>query len=73
MHYYSHNIADFNNATRHLTRVERSVYRDAIELYYDREQVLNGADYEALERRLLCRSDEENVPDYFVCVDSDNL
>ncbi|MGH1470134.1 MAG: YdaU family protein [Cellvibrionaceae bacterium] len=58
MHFYPHNIPDFNNATRHLTRVERSVYRDAIELYYDTESVLTG-DLEKLERRLLCVSEEE--------------
>lgn len=58
MHFYPHNIADFNNATRHLTRVERSVYRDSIEMYYDTEQPLAG-DVSLLARKLLCRSDEE--------------
>ena len=37
MNYYSHHIGDFNNATRHLTRIERSIYRDLMDLYYDRE------------------------------------
>jgi len=59
MHYYQYNIADFNNATRHLTRVERSVYRDAIDLYYDSEQPLPADDIAQLERKLLCRSDDE--------------
>jgi uncharacterized protein YdaU (DUF1376 family) len=58
MHYYPHNIPDFNNSTRHLTRVERSVYRDAIERYYDTECVLTK-DLELLSKRLLCTSDEE--------------
>lgn len=37
MHAYFHHIGDFNNATRHLTRIERSIYRDLLELYYDTE------------------------------------
>lgn len=59
MHSYQHNIKTFNHATRHLTRVERSVYRDAIELYYDAEQPLPADDFDRLARRLLCFSDEE--------------
>jgi uncharacterized protein YdaU (DUF1376 family) len=58
MNFYPHHIGDFNNATRHLTRVERSVYREAIELYYDTENALT-LDVKKLERRLLCFSDEE--------------
>jgi len=60
MHYYPHNISDFDAATRHLTRVERSVYRDAIERYYDTEEALT-IDTNALEKRLLCVSDEEKA------------
>lgn len=61
MHYYPHNIADFNNSTRHLTRVERSVYRDAIERYYDTEEPLPGDDFDKLARVLLCQSVEEKA------------
>ena len=60
MNFYPHHISDFNNATRHLTRVERSVYRDAIELYYDTESVLTD-NLERLLKRLLCVSDEEKT------------
>jgi uncharacterized protein YdaU (DUF1376 family) len=58
MHFYPHNIADFNNATRHLTRVQRSVYRDAIEHYYDKEKPLDK-DLDRLQKRLLCFYDDE--------------
>lgn len=58
MKYYSHHIGDFNNATRHLTRVERSLYRDMIELYYDVEQPLNR-DMDKLARRVLAHTEEE--------------
>lgn len=40
MRHYPHHISDFNNATRHLTRLERGIYRDLIELYYETEKPL---------------------------------
>ena len=61
MHYYSHNIGDFNNSTRHLTRVERSLYRDLIELYYDSEQPLQSVDRAKLARKVLAHTDEEYI------------
>jgi len=59
MHFYNHNIGDFNNSTRHLTRVERSLYRDLIELYYDSEQPLQSADFNRLAKRVLAQTAEE--------------
>ena len=59
MHYYQHNIKSFNSATRHLTRVERSLYRDLIELYYDTEQPLPADDFDRLARRVMAVSEEE--------------
>lgn len=58
MNYYQHHIGDFNNATRHLTRIERSIYRDMIELYYDMEGPLM-TDINQLNRRVMARTDEE--------------
>lgn len=58
MKHYPHHIGDFDKATRHLTRLERSVYRDLIDLYYDTEQRLT-LDMAALCRRVLARSNEE--------------
>ncbi len=60
MNYYPHHIGDFNSATRHLTRIERSVYRDLIELYYDTEEALT-LDFNALCRLIIARSDEERT------------
>ena len=59
MHYYSHNIGDFNNSTRHLTRVERSLYRDLIELYYDTEKPLDSMSFDRLAKRVLAKTEEE--------------
>lgn len=58
MNYYQHHIGDFNNSTRHLTRVERSLYRDLIELYYDKEQPLTS-DTKVLCRKIIAKTDEE--------------
>ena len=76
MHFYPHNIPDFNNATRHLTRVERSVYRDAIERYYDTEEPLPAGDFNKLARILLCSTQEEKdalklvLDDFFTLTDA---
>lgn len=74
MHFYQKNIPDFNNATRHLTRVERSLFSDAIELYYDTEKPL-VADVKKLERLLLASTEEEKkalgnvLSEFFVLTD----
>jgi uncharacterized protein YdaU (DUF1376 family) len=60
VNHYPHHIGDFNNATRHLTRVERSLYRDLIDLYYDTEQALIS-DVDKLARKVLATSDEEKT------------
>jgi uncharacterized protein YdaU (DUF1376 family) len=58
MNYYPHHIGDFDRATRHLTRLERSIYRDLLELYYDTEEPLT-LDRAALCRKILARTEEE--------------
>jgi uncharacterized protein YdaU (DUF1376 family) len=58
MNYYSHHIGDFDRATRHLTRIERSVYLDLMFTYYDTEQPLTS-DIAALCRKIVARSEEE--------------
>jgi uncharacterized protein YdaU (DUF1376 family) len=60
MNYYSHHIGDFDKATRHLTRLERSIYRDLIELYYDTEQPLT-LDIPTLCRKVIAKSNEEST------------
>lgn len=60
MHYYQHHIGDFNNATRHLNRIERSVYRDLLDAYYESERPL-PADLDRLARLMLCTTPEERT------------
>lgn len=76
MNYYPHHIGDFNSATRHLTRVERSLYRDLIELYYDTEQPLPADDFDRLARRVIAITEDETealryVLDEFFEIDGD--
>lgn len=67
MYHYQHHIGDFNNATRHLSRIERSIYRDLIELYYDTESPLPD-NLQWLCRRILaneCSTDVERMLNEF--------
>lgn len=59
MNHYPHHIGDFNTATRHLSRIERSVYRDMLDMYYDTESPLDGSDMAKLARRLCCTDELE--------------
>ena len=59
MNHYPHHIGDFNSATRHLSRLERSIYRDCLDMYYDQERPLDGSNFDRLSRRLLCATPEE--------------
>lgn len=58
MNHYPHHIGDFNSATRHLTFVERALYRELLDLYYDTERPLL-ADATKLARRVLAHTDEQ--------------
>lgn len=58
MNYYEFHIGDFKAATVHLTRVERSIYRDMIDMYYDTEQPL-PLDLNILCRKVMARTADE--------------
>jgi len=74
MNYYPHHIGDFNNATRDLDRIERSVYRDLIEYYYDTESPI-PEDFDYICRKVLAKSNEERsaveyvLKEYFTLTD----
>lgn len=59
MHHYPHHISDFNNATRHLSRDERGIYRDLLDLYYDTEEPLPN-DIKFIARKVLA-TDERSL------------
>jgi uncharacterized protein YdaU (DUF1376 family) len=58
MNFYPHHIGDFNNASRHLSRTERSIYRDLMDLYYDTEGPLS-LDVDRVCRLVIAQDDEE--------------
>lgn len=60
MKHYPHHIGDFDKATRHLNRIERSVYRDLLDLYYDTEARI-PLDLKWVCRRILATSNEEST------------
>ena len=67
MRYYEKHIGDFNNSTRHFSRIERSIYQDLIELYYDKEQPLPN-DLDWIHKHVLAHTDEEKKAVEF-CLD----
>lgn len=40
MFYYDHHIGDFRSATIHMNRIERAIYRELLDIYYDTEMPL---------------------------------
>lgn len=60
MYHYPHHIGDFDKATRHLTRLERSTYRDLMDFYYETESQL-PLDINFICRRILANSNEERT------------
>ena len=71
MHFYNFNINDFNASTRHLSHIERALYRDLIDMYYQNERPICD-DFDNLCRKLIAKSDEEKqalqnvLNDFFV-------
>lgn len=58
MHFYNFSINDFNASTRHLSHLERALFRDLIDMYYQQEKpIINDMAY--LARKLLVRTDDE--------------
>ena len=76
MNHYPHHIGDFNNATRHLSRLERSIYRDLLDLYYDSETAL-PKEIKNISRRILATTKNEIIAikavlaEFFVLGDDD--
>lgn len=75
MNYYPHHIGDFNTRTLHLSRLERGIYRDMRDLYFDKEAPLL-ADVGKLFRLLRITTPEEVeaakavLDDFFVLTDA---
>lgn len=60
MHFYQHNIKDFNAGTMRMTQLERWLYRDMLEVIYDTEAPL-PADLAVVCKKVGARSDEQKA------------
>jgi uncharacterized protein YdaU (DUF1376 family) len=58
MHYYPHDINKFRAGTSNFSRIERWIYRDMLDIYYDTEKPLNK-DFDVLCDDLAVTSSEE--------------
>jgi uncharacterized protein YdaU (DUF1376 family) len=60
MNYYPHHIGDFRSGTFNMTRLERWIYRDMLEIYYDTEAPL-PVNVDALCKGMGVRTPEEKA------------
>jgi uncharacterized protein YdaU (DUF1376 family) len=60
MNHYPHHIGDFDKATRHLNRLERSIYRDLLDVYYETELPLT-LELDKLKRKILATTEQEST------------
>lgn len=58
MFYYDHHIGDFRSATIHMNRLERAIYRELLDIYYDTEIPL-PLDKSKVYRMVSARESEE--------------
>lgn len=66
MNHYPHHIGDFAASTRHLSRIERDIYRDMRDMYFLKEAPLDGSDPDLMARRLCCTAPDELAALQFV-------
>ena len=74
MHYYKFNIGDFDKSTRHLSIIERGLFRDILDLYIKDEKPVTD-NLKKLERLLCVKSKAEKealqniLDDFFILTD----
>lgn len=63
IHYINHNFADWDSQTKHMTRIEKSIFLDLRTMYFGNAKKSNGNidgnDFDLLCYRLSCKTDEE--------------
>lgn len=59
MNYFNFHIGDFNSSTRHLSIIERAIYRDLLDIYYETEKPISVDELDRIFRKILCKSEEE--------------
>ena len=69
MHFVNHNFTDIDFETKHMSRIEKTIYFDLRSLYLSEESPIDGSDMELLERRLSVIDDAEKQALAFVLKD----
>ena len=69
MHFVNHNFTDIDFETKHMSRIEKTIYFDLRSLYLSEEKPIDGSDMNLLQRRLSVISDDEKAALAFVLKD----
>lgn len=69
MHFVNHNFTDVDFETKHLNRIEKTVYFDLRSIYLSTEKPIDGSDMDLLQRRLSVINDAEKQALAFVLKD----
>ena len=69
MHYVNHNFTDVDFETKHMSRIEKSIYLDLRSLYLSSEKAIDANDMPLLERRMSIANEDEKQALAFVLKD----
>lgn len=69
MHFVNHNFTDHDFETKHMNRIEKTIYLDLRSIYLSTEKPIDGSDMELLQRRLSVTDDAEKQALAFVLKD----
>ena len=69
MHFVNHNFTDIDFETKHMSRIEKTIYLDLRSLYLSEEKPIDGSDMELLQRRLSVKDEDEKAALAFVLKD----
>ncbi len=69
MHFVNHNFTDIDFETKHMSRIEKTIYFDLRSLYLSEEKPIDGSDMELLQRRLNVKDEDEKAALAFVLKD----
>ena len=63
IYYIQHNFTDWDSQTKHMSRIEKSIFLDLRSMYFGNASVSNGkvdaSDFDMLCYRLSCNTDDE--------------
>ena len=72
MHFVNHNFTDIDFETKHMSRIEKTIYFDLRSLYLSEEKPIDGSDMDLLQRRLSVKDEDEKLALAFVLKDKFN-